>query len=243
MDFLIEPAGDLHLSAANRAPFRLVPNPDALPRAWIVHRVRHLEPLQQITWSTLDRRTEQVFLAEGQPRDLRQEAVVEANVAPPAVQASAFPSNDQPAADTCTITDAQPTRIVLQVELREPGFLVLRDAFAPGWSCRSHTDFGRWVSRPVLRANRVMRGVALPAGRHELVFRYRPQTLFWGGLISLFSWIGLGFMAKPRVIGLLRKAGQSPKSRADQFRDRMEDDSLRAPIGRTKIESDVAEPA
>lgn len=209
MNFLIGTATDHPASAAADAPFRLAPNPDALPRVWIVHQYHRLQPLRQMNWSTLDRRTEQVFVAaNGQPRNLRQEVVIETDVALPAVHHSASLPDNQQTAEACTVMEIKPTRIMIQVQLNQPGYLVLRDAFAPGWSCRSRTGVGPWVSRPVFRANRVMRGVALPAGQHELVFVYRPQTLLWGGLISLASWIGIGFMVKPTIPVLLRQAGR-----------------------------------
>ncbi len=200
MDFLIEPAGEIPPSTADSGPFRLVRNPDPLPRAWVVHQAHRLQPMQEMTWSNLDRRTAQVFVAaDGQPRNLRREVVLETGVELPAVRPTASPPDNERNAETCEIVEALPTRITIQAELNQPGYLVLRDAFAPGWLCRSRTEVGPWISRPVLRANRVMRGVALPAGRHELIFHYRPQTLVWGGLLSLLSWLGLGFMAKPMV--------------------------------------------
>ncbi|MFH1922217.1 MAG: hypothetical protein ABIP48_20325 [Planctomycetota bacterium] len=55
-------------------------NPEHLPRAWIVHRVEVLPPMASRDPREIWRRTEQVFYPEGRRRDLRESAVVEADV-------------------------------------------------------------------------------------------------------------------------------------------------------------------
>jgi hypothetical protein len=49
----------------------------------------------------------------------------------------------------------------------------------------------------ILRANHLMRGVALDAGTHGLVFRYEPGSFRIGLVLSALGLAGLGF-------GLLR---------------------------------------
>ncbi len=39
----------------------------------------------------------------------------------------------------------------------------------------------------ILRANHTFRLVAVPAGHSQVVFRYRPRSLWIGGLISLVT--------------------------------------------------------
>ena len=62
------------------------------------------------------------------------------------------------------------------------------------WPTRSiRAGTSRWkptasrVKLPIVRTNRVLRGVALPAGNHRLVYRYRPASVWLGGAISLAS--------------------------------------------------------
>jgi uncharacterized membrane protein YfhO len=68
---------------------------------------------------------------------------------------------------------------------------VLDDAWARGWSV---TVDGRPAR--ALRADVVMRGVTVPAGTHEIVWRYRVPGLRTGallsglGLLTLLGWGG-----------------------------------------------------
>lgn len=62
-----------------------------------------------------------------------------------------------------------PDRQQLAVSAAAPAFVVVADAWAPGWN--AHVD-GREAR--LLRVNATLRGVALPAGEHALELRYRP---------------------------------------------------------------------
>ena len=78
------------------------------------------------------------------------------------------------------VKDWRPDRIALDVRLSEPGFVVLSDAFDPGW--RTRVDGRR---SEVLRANLAFRAVEMPAGEHALELRYVPPGLVPGGIASL----------------------------------------------------------
>jgi hypothetical protein len=74
--------------------------------------------------------------------------------------------------------------VKLGVSSRTGGYLVLLDSYYPGW--RATVD-GHGV--PIRAANEAFRAVAVPAGRHEVDFRYRPATILLGGLVSLIAWV------------------------------------------------------
>ena len=72
-----------------------------------------------------------------------------------------------------------PERVVLRVDAPQRGFLVLADQWFPGWQA---TVGGTPV--PILRADYVFRLVEVPAGRSTVEFRYVPDALLLGALIS-----------------------------------------------------------
>ncbi len=76
----------------------------------------------------------------------------------------------------------QPERLVARYDSVSPGILVLSEAWFPGWTAHisSHTA-------AVVPVNGWMRGVAVPAGEHEVTLRYRPRSLWQGSLISLVA--------------------------------------------------------
>lgn len=70
--------------------------------------------------------------------------------------------------------------VVATVSNPEPGFLVLLDAWYPGWEA---TLDGR--PAPVLRANHAFRAVALrEAGEHTVEFHYVPPSVRTGFFLS-----------------------------------------------------------
>ena len=100
-------------------------------------------------------------------------------------------------------------RVTLRVTLERDGFVVLNDFFYRGWVADvtpGEEESARRV--PILRANRIMRAVALPAGQYTVNFLYRPTGFYWGAAISAMSW--LAFVA---MICL------PPRSAARQRRD------------------------
>src|SRR5262249_14360024 len=79
------------------------------------------------------------------------------------------------------LAEDRPERVVAEVTASESGLLVLADLFYPGWIAE---EDGRRL--PMLRANGYFRAVALPAGTHRVVFRYRPPAVAAGlGLSAL----------------------------------------------------------
>ncbi len=72
-----------------------------------------------------------------------------------------------------------PTRIVLRVTAPAAGWLVLADAFYPGW--------GAYVDgqpTPIYPADGLFRAVAVPPGQHEITFDFRPRSLQLGAALA-----------------------------------------------------------
>jgi len=149
----------------NRLACRVWENPGAIPRGFVVGRVR----------TKFEAETEADVLHGLDPRN---EVVLEHDVLP------AGPRQEFIAARRVEDT---PNRVVLEVETEHPGYLVLADLWYPGWTA---TLNGK--PAPVLQADVAFRAVALPtSGRHRVVFNYFPPGLIAGLAVSAASALGL----------------------------------------------------
>jgi hypothetical protein len=156
------------------------------PRAWIVHDVELLEELASAAPWRLKERTKAVFFPDGDARDWRRVAVVESDEPLDLPIERAV----EGAGERCTLVSAEPLRVELDVELASAGLVVLGDLYSPGWELTVET-LGESRSVPIVRTNRVLRGAALPAGKHRLVYHYRPRSVMLGGLTSGLAVVGL----------------------------------------------------
>ncbi len=89
----------------------------------------------------------------------------------------AFPPAIGPAAEADRLlwTRDEPERLQLEVALTAPGFLVLADAWGPGWRCTVNGE-----PAPVLRAQHALRAIPLAAGQAVVELEYRPAPLRLG---------------------------------------------------------------
>ena len=79
--------------------------------------------------------------------------------------------------------------------------MVVRDYFDTDWQTTvTTTQQGEARLWPMVRTNRIMRGLWLPAGRHHISMRYRPSAFYLGAGISLFTWIALASIAGFRIV-------------------------------------------
>jgi len=94
---------------------------------------------------------------------------------------------------SATIVHHEPDRLAIRVETDAQRWLLVSQNFAPGW--RAEVD-GHKV--PVLRADFAFQAIAVPAGKHDVQFVYRPLSYLvgkWvtitGALVILTAWAGL----------------------------------------------------
>jgi hypothetical protein len=73
------------------------------------------------------------------------------------------------------IVDYQPERVVIEVSSRYDGILVLGDAWFPGWEAAVDG-----VPTKLLRGDLILRAVPIPAGHHQVGFRYNPFSFRLG---------------------------------------------------------------
>jgi len=162
------------LSSLFVEPIHVFRVPDPLPRAYAVSGVRTPRGHEDIA--------EALF-----GLDLRREIVV---------TEGAEPHPPSPSfSGACRVVELRPNRIRLEVELNEAGYVVLVDAYDPGWQARIDDQ-----PAAVLRANVAFRAVPTPAGRHVVEMRYRPATLPWGIGITALAIAGVAVSLLPKQL-------------------------------------------
>ncbi len=76
------------------------------------------------------------------------------------------------------------TVVTLQVDSPTPAYLVLKDAFYPGWKATVND-----APTPIYRANLLFRAVPLPAGESRVVLRFEPSLWRAALYIGIALWI------------------------------------------------------
>jgi hypothetical protein len=101
---------------------------------------------------------------------------------------------------TADVVRYEASHVVVEAESDGPGWLVLSDTYYPGWEA---TLDGQPAT--IYQANGSVRAVRLPAGEHEIVFRYRPRSFYTGACISgvsgvllLAAWATLRRSRRPK---------------------------------------------
>ena len=156
-----------------------------LPRSWITRQWSAVPPSHIL--GNPRQALEQLFVTEsGAPRDLVSEPLLE--IAPAQSENLAAPARGAAASDRCDITRYEPEIVEIDVNITAPGLLVLADQFAPGWSARIDRTDETSNNAEILRVNRVMRGVLLPAGESRVVFTYAPRSFVVGAVVSAAAW-------------------------------------------------------
>jgi hypothetical protein len=174
-------------------------NRQALPRLFWVPQVRQAD-----RWSAL------AALKSGRvgddPFDPRRSALVEVPPGvPPPDPALAAPPADRGAdvEPRVEILDLQAGEARVRLESPVAGLLVHASNMASGWTA---TVDGTRV--PVYRTDGFLQGVVVPAGSHEVRFRYDPVSFRAGAAASLVGLALVGaVLAWP---SLLRRAGGVP---------------------------------
>jgi hypothetical protein len=119
----------------------------------------------------------------------RQSALITESL--PAEQEAQLAAGSPATGGEVNITRYEPQEITIVVGSSDTAFLVLADAYYPGWQALLD---GRPV--PVYETNEVLRGVFVPAGTHEIQFQFRPRILQIALVLALFGTvIALGVVA------------------------------------------------
>ena len=153
-------------------------------RAFLVHEVQEVSPesvLPTLLSADFDWRQRALITRDGFTDALPADQ--KAQLTPDGVgldMGSLLQTRDGVTNGTVEITRYEAEEVVISVDTPRPAFLVLADAYYPGWLARLD---GRPV--PIYETNDVLRGVYVPAGSHEIAFQFRPRALQIAGVLSL----------------------------------------------------------
>lgn len=104
-----------------------------------------------------------------------------------------------------TVVSYEPERVILDVDSRTDGYVVLLDTYYPGWEARVDGE-----PVPVERANWFFRAVPVTAGNHRVEFDYRPRSLRVGAIVTVATLIVMAL-----GLGLNAAGGRLREERAD----------------------------
>lgn len=152
-------------------------NPAAFPRAWVAYGSRPAANADVALRSVVDAPT----------ASLMQSPFIEGGRA--AVG---------PAAHAADIVRDENDEVVVRFDASRPAHLLLADTFLKGW--RAEVDGRATTIKP---ANAAFRAVEVPAGHHEVRFRYAPASVEWGIWISGLAFLLAGGVA---LLGAIRAA-------------------------------------
>ena len=154
-----------HLVLEYQGPDAVVYRNDrALPRTFLVSRTR----------TCLDDAAT-LRLLHGGALDVRREVIIAGCDGVP-------PAGGPAEAGSAEITSDVPNRVVIDATTRSAAYLVLADAWFPGWQVRVDG-----AEQPLWRADHALRAVWLPPGRHQVEFRYAPASFRVGLLVSALT--------------------------------------------------------
>jgi hypothetical protein len=84
------------------------------------------------------------------------------------------------------ILEEHPNEIIIKVDSRSAGWVVLSDVWYPGW-----VVFIDGQKHSVEHANYLFKAAQVPEGNHLVKFIYRPTSFFLGTAISFLSVVGI----------------------------------------------------
>ena len=161
-------------------------NLDAFPRAWVVHAARGIGSVDGLEREKRDQPMQEILYGAdpfwNDPNRVLYDPRTHAwlDTSDLRTLAGALSGMRALASETVTVTRHEPQRVELDASLDSPGLVILADVYYPGWTL---TIDGR--PAPIYRANRLMRGAAVPSGQHHLVYTFEPRSFRIGGAVTL----------------------------------------------------------
>jgi len=139
-------------------------NSDSLPRAYIVNNFEILTDQKSI----LKRLFDETF-------DYKKKVILEEKPKSQLEETTLF--NEE-----LDIKQYKENIVLITTSTASNSLLVLSDNYYPGW--RAYVDEKETI---IYRANYTLRAIFLPKGKHSIIFKYQPESLKIGIIISLVS--------------------------------------------------------
>jgi hypothetical protein len=181
---------------------QILRNLNEFPRAWVVHQARWIDTPRGRTGGG-DVGVLREILYAGDPLwhdatmrafDPRAVAWVDRNNH---AELAPYLSGRPPGrTERVQVAYPSPQRAVLDAVLESPGLAILADLYYPGWEL---TIDGKPAQ--IYRVNAAMRGAAVTAGTHRLVYAFAPGSFLAGRVLSI---AGLGVLALSGIACALR---------------------------------------
>jgi hypothetical protein len=183
--------------------YRVLKNEREFPRAWVVHSVRAIKPLEGLSRESRQEAMQEILYAKDMlwtNRDLvlfdpREVAwLSRTDVGQIGHKLSGRSSRKS---EAVTVRYPDPRSAVLDVTVDSPGLVLLSDVYYPGWQL---TVDG--TPAPIYRVNGLMRGALVSEGPHRLVYTFVPRSWQIGLVASAFGlvawlWLALSCARRP----------------------------------------------
>jgi hypothetical protein len=156
---------------------RVFRNPHVFPRAWAVHQI---VPVEKVS--------DGQALVRDHLEELHAAAFIQGSAPPDWKLASC-------GGDTVSVTRYEAERVLLRAAMACDGVVVLSDMYYPGW--QAFVD-GKPVT--IQEVNLSMRGVAVPAGSHEIRYVFHPTSVYLGAILTAVGILAACVLAFRRVL-------------------------------------------
>ena len=154
------------------AAWKIYENPQAYPRAWLVHDVFVTPTLAEFVkrWNAPETDPHRIALL-------------------PSRLDAALDSLSEPASEQVWFEQYEANRLDLGVHAGGPALLVVSEVYYPGWTATVNGQPAR-----ISRVDGILRGIVVPRGDSQVSLRYRPASVYIGGALSVTAF-GAGLVA------------------------------------------------
>jgi hypothetical protein len=104
------------------------------------------------------------------------------------------------------LVEYEANRLRYEVESANGGVIVFSDIYYPGWKATVSGE-----ETPIARANYILRAIRVPAGKHEIIMTFDPQTLHTTESIAYSALAILGFIALANITLLIYRKKKCQK--------------------------------